>query len=147
MRSPLLGRDSHVLRQEKHRSVLVVDDNPDKLRLLEKLLTENHYKARLATSGSRALTTLRQEPPDLMWLDIMMSLMDGFEVCRQLKADKEPDGIPGALNETVAKAKAFSLSGVDDITKPFKSEEVLARVMMHLDRYKSILYKGDKYLL
>jgi CheY-like chemotaxis protein len=101
--------------QEVSRSILVVDDNPDNLRLLEKLLTERRYKARLATNGERALATVHKEAPDLILLDIMMPGMDGFDVCRQLKADESTAYIPvifiSAVNETIDKVKAFSLGG------------------------------------
>lgn len=121
---------------EKDGNILVVDDNPDNLRLLAGLLNERDYKVRLAPNGARAMATIRKEAPDLILLDVMMPEMDGFEVCRQLKADKETAGIPilfiSALHETIDKVKAFCLGGVDYITKPFKSEEVLARVRTHL---------------
>lgn len=117
-------------------TILVVDDNADNLRLLAGILNEHHYKIRLAPSGERALATIRKEAPDLILLDIMMPDMDGFEVCRQVKADQETTGIPvifiSALDETIDKVKAFSTGCVDYITKPFKSQEVLARVRTHL---------------
>ena len=122
--------------REHHRSILVVDDNSDNLRLLAQFLTEHNYKARLATNGSRALATVLKEPPDLILLDVMMPGIDGFEVCRQLKADLQTASIPvifiSALHETIDKVKAFSLGGVDYISKPFQEEEVLARVKTHL---------------
>lgn len=124
------------ISQNDNNTILVVDDNPDNLRLLAGILSEHHYKIRLAPNGERALATIRKEAPGLILLDIMMPVVDGFEVCRQLKQDKETAGIPiifiSALNETLEKIKAFSLGGVDYITKPFKSEEVLARVRTHL---------------
>ncbi len=132
----LKDKGVHMAGQGLDRSILVVDDNPDNLRLLEKLLTEQHYKARLATSGSRALATVRKEAPDLILLDIMMPGMDGFDVCRQLKSDEQTAQIPiifiSAVNETIDKVKAFSLGAVDYISKPFQEDEVLARVKTHL---------------
>ena len=125
-----------MLTKTEDNTILVVDDNPDNLRLLSGILSEHHYKIRLAPNGERALATVRKEAPGLILLDIMMPVLNGFEVCRQLKQDKETAGIPiifiSALNETIEKVKAFSLGGVDYITKPFKSEEVLARVNTHL---------------
>ncbi len=122
--------------RNEDNTILVVDDNPDNLRLLAGILSEHHYKIRLAPGGERALATIRKEAPDLVLLDIMMPHMNGFEVCRQLKAAQETAGIPvifiSALDETIDKVKAFSTGGVDYITKPFKSEEVLARVKTHL---------------
>ena len=124
------------ISQKENNTILVVDDNPDNLRLLASILSEHYYKVRLAPNGERALATIRKEAPGLILLDIMMPVVDGFEVCKRLKQDKKTAGIPivfiSALNETVEKVKAFSLGGVDYITKPFKSEEVLARVKTHL---------------
>jgi PleD family two-component response regulator len=121
---------------ENNGNILVVDDNPDNLRLLNGLLNEHNYKVRLASSGSRALATVRKEAPDLVLLDIMMPDMDGFEVAGQLKEDEKTAGIPiifvSALFDTSDKVKAFSAGGVDYITKPFHSEEVLSRINTHL---------------
>ena len=121
---------------EKNTSILVVDDKPDNLRLLAGILNEHHYKVRLAPNGTRALATIRKEAPDLTLLDVMMPEMDGFEVCRLLKADEQTANIPiiyiSALHETIDKVKAFILGGVDYITKPFKAEEVLSRLKTHL---------------
>jgi PleD family two-component response regulator len=125
-----------MLEQEKDRNILVVDDNPDNLRLLAELLQERHYKVRLATTGERALATIRKEAPDLILLDVMMPEMDGFKICRQLKADEQTANIPiifiSALHETIDKVKAFTYGGVDYITKPFQAEEVLSRIKTHL---------------
>ncbi|MGD9007848.1 MAG: response regulator [Desulfobacteraceae bacterium] len=124
------------ITQNEVNTILVVDDNSDNLRLLAAILNKCHYKIRLAPNGERALATIHKEAPDLILLDVMMPAMDGFEVCRQLKANQETTGIPvifiSALDETIDKVKAFSMGGVDYITKPFKSEEVLARVRTHL---------------
>lgn len=118
------------------KTILVVDDNSDNLRLLAGILTGRNYKIRLAPNGERALATISKEIPDLILLDIMMPVVDGIEVCKRLKQDRTTVGIPiifiSALNETIDKVKAFSVGGVDYITKPFKSEEVLARVQTHL---------------
>ncbi len=118
------------------QSIVIVDDSPDNLRLLVGILSERGYKVRPAPSGVRALATVRKDPPALILLDIMMPDMDGYEVCKQLKADKQTQDIPviflSALNEVFNKLKAFRAGGVDYITKPFQVEEVLARVNTHL---------------
>jgi DNA-binding response OmpR family regulator len=123
------------LYENKDATVLVVEDNPDNLRLLAGILNDS-YTVRLAPNGERALATIRKEAPGLILLDIMMPSMDGFEVCRQLKRNEDTADIPvifiSAMNETVDKMKAFTLGGVDYITKPFKAEEVLARVKTHM---------------
>lgn len=125
-------------------NVLIVDDTRANLRLLEDLLTEQGYHVRPAPNGRWALTAAQTTPPDLILLDIMMPEMDGYEVCRHLKADERTCEIPiifiSAVNETVDKVKAFSIGGIDYITKPFQAEEVLARVRTHLTISK--LQKG-----
>jgi diguanylate cyclase (GGDEF)-like protein len=117
-------------------NILVVDDTRDNLRLLANILTEQGYQVRPVPQGSRAITAAQSKPPDLILLDIMMPGMDGYAVCEALKADERTRDIPvifiSALNETFDKVKAFSLGGVDYITKPFQSEEVLARVKTHI---------------
>jgi diguanylate cyclase (GGDEF)-like protein len=125
-----------ILVDTKERSIVIVDDMPDNLRLLTDILTNHGYKVRPAPSGARALATIHKEPPELILLDIMMPGMDGYEVCRQLKAHEGTKDIPiiflSALNEVFDKVKAFKAGGVDFITKPFQVEEVLARVRTHI---------------
>ncbi|MCP4612697.1 MAG: response regulator, partial [Planctomycetes bacterium] len=94
------------------------------------------YEVRAAVNGSVALKAIREYPPDLILLDIMMPVMNGYEVCERLKADERSRDIPviflSALNETLDKVEAFSVGGVDYITKPFQKAELLARVNAHL---------------
>ncbi|MBN1873681.1 MAG: response regulator [Anaerolineae bacterium] len=117
-------------------NVLIVDDNPANLRLLSQILSERGYKVRAVLSGTRALAAVQSTPPDLILLDVMMPEMTGYEVCEKLKANLNTQGIPiifiSALGETEEKVKAFTMGGVDYITKPFKVPEVLARVATHL---------------
>jgi DNA-binding response OmpR family regulator/DNA-binding CsgD family transcriptional regulator len=117
-------------------AVLIVDDTPANLRVLTQLLTEHGYRARPVPSGAYALSSLQSGLPDLILLDIMMPDMDGYEVCRRIKAVEAYREIPvifiSALDETVDKVKGFAAGGVDYITKPFQDEEVLARVQTHL---------------
>ncbi len=116
--------------------ILVVDDKPDNLRLLNIMLGKNGYKVREATSGQIALQEVSTHPPDLILLDILMPEMNGYEVCRQLKASASTAVIPiiflSALNDTFDKVRAFEAGGVDYITKPFQLQEVLARVKTQL---------------
>ena len=113
-------------------NILVVDDTPDNLRLLSAMLTERGYKIRKALNGQTALKTVQTALPDLILLDINMPGMTGYEVCQQLKVDAQTQTVPiifiSALNDVLDKVKAFSVGGADYITKPFQSEEVLARV-------------------
>lgn len=117
-------------------NVLVVDDMPVNALLLVRMLTERGYNPRSVLSGKLALQAAREDPPDLILLDINMPDMNGYEVCEQLKADVELKDIPvifiSALNETIDKVKAFRVGGVDYVTKPFQFEEVYARVQTHL---------------
>ena len=117
-------------------SILAVDDTPANLHLLVEMLSDKGYRVRTAPNGERALATIQKEVPDLILLDIMMPEMDGYEVCRRLKADPNTQAIPiifiSALNEPLDKITAFAMGGVDYITKPFYVEEVLARVQTHL---------------
>jgi sigma-B regulation protein RsbU (phosphoserine phosphatase) len=123
-------------RTETVEDVLIVDDAPANLRLLSQMLSERGYGVRAVTSGSRALASVRAIPPDLILLDVKMPEMNGYEVCEHLKADAETRDIPiifiSALDATQDKVKAFTVGGVDYVTKPFQLEEVLARVETHL---------------
>jgi two-component system NtrC family sensor kinase len=121
---------------ENKQNILIVDDTPANLQLLAKMLTEEGFSIRPASNGKLALKAAKNSPPDLVLLDIQMSEMDGFEVCREFKNDEQLQEIPiifiSALNETRDKIKAFNSGGVDYITKPFQQEEVMARVNTHL---------------
>ena len=122
-------------------NLMVVDDQPANLKLLEDLLTSQGHAVRSFPRGRLALEAAARNLPDLILLDINMPEMDGFEVCRRLKADDKLAGIPvlflSALNETRDKVKGFRSGGVDYITKPFQLEEVRARVETHLELHRS----------
>jgi len=117
-------------------SVLVVDDTIENLRLLSNLLGEQGYEVRAVTNGRQALQAAEHDPPDLILLDITMPEMDGYEVCRRLKAVDRCKDVPvifiTALTDTADKVLAFDTGAVDYITKPFQFAEVLARVKTHL---------------
>jgi two-component system sensor histidine kinase/response regulator len=101
------------------------------------MLNDYGYKARPVSSGAAAIRAAQSAPPDLILLDINMPQMDGYEVCRRLKADERLKPVPvifiSGLNEPLDKVRAFQLGGVDYITKPFEVEEVAARVETHLN--------------
>lgn len=117
-------------------SILIVDDTPDNLRLLSRLLSQRGYEVRKAINGEMALASAQADPPDLILLDIRMPEMDGYEVCQHLKAHEATQDIPviflSALDDVLDKVKAFGVGGVDYITKPFQTEEVLVRIDMQL---------------
>ena len=128
-------------------NILVVDDVPENLQLLFRMLKENGYKARPVASGRLALDAARQTPPDLILLDINMPEMNGYDVCAEIKADELLKDIPvifiSALHESMDKVKAFGMGGVDYITKPFQAEEVEARVKTHLELYRQKQVERD----
>lgn len=117
--------------------ILVVDDTLASLKLLSDLLKAEGYVVRSAISGELAVDFAAANPPDLVLLDIMMPGMDGFEVCRRLKAHPDTRNVPvifiSALSETDEKVQGFELGAVDFVTKPFQREELLVRVRTHLE--------------
>lgn len=125
-----------IQNSEVKGDILVVDDTLDNINLLATMLTEIGYKVRKALSGPMALMGVQAAPPDLILLDISMPEMSGYEVCEKLKASEQTRDIPviflSALDNVLDKVKAFSIGGVDYITKPFQLEEVVLRVENHL---------------
>ena len=116
--------------------ILIVDDIPANIQLLSVMLIEHGYKVRKLISGERALKAVELQAPDLILLDIKMPGMDGYEVCRQLKASEATCDIPvifiSALDDVFDKVKGFEAGGADYIIKPFEPVEVLARVSAQL---------------
>jgi PAS domain S-box-containing protein len=116
--------------------ILVVDDTSTNLQVLTNLLEEHGYTVYPASDGELALEFVRSTLPDLILLDIRMPGMDGYEVCRRLKADERTRVIPvifiSILEDEHDKVKGFRAGAVDYITKPFQAEEVVARVRIHL---------------
>lgn len=117
-------------------NILIVDDTPENLRLLSNMLAAAGYKVRAVTSGARALASINASLPDLILLDIMMPEMNGYQVCQRLKMNELTRDIPiiflSALDETEDKLRAFSVGGVDYVTKPFQLPEIIARVEAHV---------------
>ena len=116
--------------------VLVVDDTPTNITVLRNILSEAKLNISVAPNGEVALNIAGKVMPDLILMDIMMPGIDGFEACRQLKGNQATKNIPlifiSARAESEDYTKGFSLGAVDYITKPFREEEVLARVHTHL---------------
>ena len=121
---------------EPEYNVLLVDDNPQNLAALSRMLAEHGYHIRTAINGQVALKSVQTMAPDLILLDIRMPGLDGYEVCQQLKADPATREIPvlflSALDAPLDKVRAFEVGGVDYILKPFHADEVVARVATHL---------------
>jgi len=121
-------------------SILVVDDTPANLTLMTGLL-QDLYQVRAAISGEKALKIASADsPPDLILLDIMMPEMDGYEVCRRLKADPKTSEIPviflTAMTEVEDEEKGLRLGAVDYITKPVSPPIALARIHSHITIYQ-----------
>jgi two-component system, NtrC family, sensor kinase len=117
-------------------TILVVDDTPANLEVVCDILNDVGYEIATAIDGDRALKRVQTHPPDLILLDIQMPGINGFEVCRQLKADAETTQIPvifmTALGDMDSKVQGFDLGAIDYITKPFQERELLARIKTHL---------------
>jgi DNA-binding response OmpR family regulator len=117
-------------------NILVVDDNQENLKVVSTYLKEKNYRIALALDGKSALDILESNKIDLVLLDVMMPEMDGFEVITRIRANKCLENIPviflTAKNETEDIVKGFELGGVDYIPKPFRKEELFARVNCHL---------------
>lgn len=132
-----------MIQQNKGESkglVLVVDDSLIALELVAEILGVSGYSVIKAENGERALTLAQESTPDLILLDIRMPGMDGYEVCRRLKADSRTADIPitflSALDDTSALLEGFRLGAVDYIAKPYHVEEVLARVRTQVELRK-----------
>jgi cyclic di-GMP phosphodiesterase len=120
----------------RHGNIMVVDDQPTNLKLLEDMLLQEGHEVRSFPLGRLALAAAVQNPPDLILLDINMPEMNGYEVCAQLKSSEALSDIPviflSALTATQDKVRAFQAGALDYISKPFQFEEVHARVETHL---------------
>ena len=130
-----MGEDKRQSGDAMRPTVLLVDDMAANLRVLYESLNGSDYRLLIANGGAEALKVARRARPDLILLDIMMPDVDGFEVCRQLKADPSTAGLGviflSALDAIADKVKGLELGAVDYVTKPFHPEEVAARVETH----------------
>ncbi|MBF0321101.1 MAG: response regulator [Nitrospirae bacterium] len=120
------------------KCILIVDDEPGNRQLLMQILVDS-YNLSFACDGESALEAARNVKPDIILLDILMPGLDGYQTCHNLKDDAETAAIPiifiSVLTDISEKVTAFDCGGVDYITKPFKREEVMARVGIHLKLY------------
>lgn len=121
---------------EDGNRILIVDDHIENVHLLAHILQQNGYAVETATEGAQALASAQTSPPSLILLDVMMPGMDGFEVCKRLKAEESTQDLPvifiSALGAWTEKVKGFEAGGVDYVSKPFHAKEVLARIKTHL---------------
>lgn len=130
------------MRNEPSRDVyiaeiMIIDDTTENLTLLDEIFKSEGYLVRASNSGELALLSIEKKLPDIILLDIKMPTLDGFEVCKRLKAAEKTKRIPiifiSALDETDDKMKAFNLGATDFITKPFDRQEVIIRVRAHVN--------------
>ena len=132
--------------------ILVVDDEPQNIRLLQIRLQADGYTVLAANGGQEALKLVQAEAPDLILLDIMMPGMNGFEVCQQIRAEETTQFIPvvmvTALSEKEDRIRAIEAGADDFISKPFDSHEVLARVrsLVRIKRYHDALEQANREL-
>jgi PAS domain S-box-containing protein len=123
-------------QKNKSPQILIVDDAFIDLELLTYILTRGGYRVRALSNGEMALTSVAINPPEVILLDVKMPGMDGYEVCRRLKLNKQSSSIPvifiSALDGFDDRVEGFRAGGTDYITKPFQPAEVLARVETHL---------------
>jgi signal transduction histidine kinase len=120
-------------------TILIVDDNQNNLKVLCDAIADSGWEILVAIDGESAVEQAEYAQPDLILLDVMMSGIDGFETCEKLKSNSITRDIPiifmTALSDTIDKVKGLSMGGVDYVTKPFHTEEVLARINIHLKLY------------
>jgi two-component system, sensor histidine kinase and response regulator len=126
----------------KSSHILIVDDNPNNLQVLGKLLKERKYEVEFAIDGQSALEWIREKKFDLILLDINMPGMSGFEVCTQIRSKYEPEKLPiiflSSENDKESILKGFEVGGQDYLTKPFDSKELIVRVNTHLTLKNSL---------
>jgi len=126
---------------DKKPKVLIVDDVPENLVLLEKVLTLKDIDVSFADNGQDALIFAEKEPPDLILLDIAMPGMDGFEVCIKLKENDLTKEIPviflTASRDEEETVRALEMGAVDFVSKPFSSKELMTRVITHIELYRA----------
>lgn len=124
------------MTQDQAGIILVVDDNPDNLRVFTSILSSEGYDVRATVTGQLGLQAARTGQPDLIILDVDLPDMSGFDVCEHLKADPALAEIPvifvSALDAIADKIRAFEVGGIDYVTKPIQHAEVVARVRNHM---------------
>ena len=126
--------------EQTNITILIVDDTAANLQVLTSIVTTEGYNIMLAQSGEEALRVANEYHPDIILLDVMMSKMDGFDVCRQLKANPSTSPIPvifvTARTDVEAVEKGFDVGGDDYVSKPFNDRVLLARLKNHVERYQ-----------
>lgn len=118
-------------------SILAVDDNPRNLMIIPAILSSDHFKVDSANSGQEALNMISEKNYDVVLMDIMMPGMDGFETCSRIKQEEKNLNLPviflTAKTEVESITQAFKCGGLDYLSKPFRSDELIARVTTHAE--------------
>lgn len=132
-------------------TILVVDDQPQNARLLDAVLSPHGYDVRHAASGAEALEQAWAADPDLVLLDVSMPGMNGYEVCRRLRADERTAFLPIVMvtaHQDEARANALEVGADDFVTKPFDRQELLARVrsLLRIKRYHDEIAEWNRTL-
>lgn len=134
--------DDNMLEQNTNSRILIVDDNPQNLQVLGRLLQEKNYEIEFAINGKAALEWLESQQFDLILLDINMPEMDGFEVCQTIRKDEKLNKVPviflSADSDRESILRGFELGAQDYVTKPFDSRELIVRVKTHLSLKNSL---------
>jgi DNA-binding response OmpR family regulator len=129
-------------------TILLVEDNPGNLKLLTIILENRGYRVLLVPSGEHALEALQLSIPDLVLLDVRLPGIDGYEVCKKIKATPSTAQLPvlfiSALNKPEDVIRGFEAGGIDFVTKPIQEAEVLARIDTHIQLYQSRLQLAEK---
>ncbi len=129
-------------KQKRHQNarILIVDDLPKNIQVLGTILKREGYRINVARNGLEALDVAGKVPLDLILLDVMMPRMDGWETCEKLKQSPETKDIPivflTARTDTEAIVRGFNAGGVDYVSKPFNTSELLARIHTHIDLWQ-----------
>jgi PleD family two-component response regulator len=123
--------------EDQKAFLLIVDDNPVNIQVLGNMLEDAGYRTAATLSGNDALNFIGEEKPDLILLDIMMPEIDGFQICKKIKENESTNDIPviflTAKNDTESIVRGFEVGGVDYVSKPYHSAELLARIKTHLE--------------
>lgn len=153
LKTPIAVAEHLRIVADRSSSVLVVDDLEANGRLMERLLSRDGYRLRIAHDGEEALDAVAQEQPDVILMDVLMPKLDGFEACRRIKDDPATRLIPvvlvTALADTNSRIKGLEVGADDFISKPFSEPELRARVrsLLRIKHYTDELDSAESVIL
>ena len=147
-RPPMEDFSKPILQRKKAMKILIIDDNPDIRNLIKIISKPYDFDVLMAESGPAGFDILENQRVDLVVLDILMPEIDGFAVCKKIKSNPDTSEIPviflSTKDETESLVKGLKLGAVDYISKPFHSDEFIARIKIHLELYKSKKHLQEK---